>query len=48
MTVEFRSIVTGPDSSGFKSASTVKYHAADKHITPPNHFILILRQPVLL
>jgi len=28
-------------------ASTVKYHAADKHDTPPSHFKLTLGQPAL-
>jgi len=32
---------------GFKDASTPKYHAADKHDTPPSHFKLTLVQPAL-
>jgi len=35
-------VVTGPNSSQiFKSTSTPKYHAADKHDIPPSHFIRI-------
>jgi len=30
-----RSAVTGPNSSRVLSTSTLKYHAADKHDTPP-------------
>jgi len=33
---------------GFKSNSTPKYHAADKHDTPPSQFKLTLGQPALL
>jgi len=45
MTVVVRSVVTGPDSRQVLNASTLKYHAADKHDTPPSHFKLTLGQP---
>jgi len=48
MTVVVRSAVTGPDSSWVLSASTLKYHAADIHDTPPSHIKLTLGQPALL
>jgi len=44
---QFRSAVTVQDSSQFLCASTPKYHAADKHDTPPSHFKLTLGQPAL-
>jgi len=47
MTVVVRSVVTGQDSSHDLSASTPKYHAADKQDTPLSHFILTLGQPAL-
>jgi len=40
MTVVIRTGITGPDG-------TPKYHAADKHDTPPSHFKLTLGQPAL-
>jgi len=43
--VVVRSAVTGPDSNRGLSASTPKYHAADKHDTPPSHFKLTLAPP---
>jgi len=48
MTMVVRSAVTGPDYSS-QVASTPKYHAADKHDTPPSHFKLTvtLGQPAL-
>jgi len=48
MTVVVRSAVTGSDSSRGKCASTPKYHAEDKHDTPPSHFKLTLGKPPLL
>jgi len=47
-TVVVRSVVTGPDSSRVCHASTPKYHAADKHDTPPSHFKLAHSQPAAL
>jgi len=44
-TVVVRSAVTDPDSS--QVLSTLRYHAADKHDTPPSHFKLTLGQPAL-
>jgi len=40
-TVVVRSAVICPDLSQGLRASTPKYHAADKHDTPPSHFDLI-------
>jgi len=48
VSVVVRSTVTGPDSNRVLNASTLKYHAKDKHDTPACHFILILGQPALL
>jgi len=42
MTLVVRSAVIGPVSSQVLCASTPKYHAADKHDTPPSHFKLTL------
>jgi len=42
-----RSAVTGPDSSHVYGAITPKYHALDKHDTPPSHFKLKPGQPAL-
>jgi len=41
------SAVTGPDSSRVLKCQHTKYHAADKHDTPPSDFKLTLGQPAL-
>jgi len=46
--VVFKYVVTDQDSHRVSCASTPKYHAADKHDTPPSHFKLTLGQPALL
>jgi len=44
-----KSAVNGPDSSQvLQTTSTPKYHAADKHDTPPSHFIVTLDKPARL
>jgi len=48
MTVVLRSAVTVQDSSQVLSTSTLKYHAAKNHETPPSPFKLIPGQPALL
>jgi len=48
MTVVVRSAETGLDSNRVFSASTPKYHATEKHNTPPCHFNLTLGQSVLI
>jgi len=42
--VVVRSAVTDPDSSQVLGVSTpiAKYHATDKHDTPPSHFVLTI------
>jgi len=47
MTVVVRSVVTGPDASRVLICQHTKYHATDKHDTPPSHFKLTLGQPAL-